>query len=197
VRPLNITNADTRLLASAGRLVLEPLLGPLITDDQRGFITGRSMIANLLDVDEAMLMRASQEEGACAYFFDFAAAFPSIEQVILREFFKSLGWPRWLHNFIQRLYQDNSCTISLGGARHDGFAISKGIRQGCPLSPLLFAAASDLMLRRMARLFPLAKTRAWADDLAMILPKGAQRAGELQDFFDDFANISGLRLNIP
>ena len=34
VRPLNITNADNRLLASAGRLVLEPLLGPLITEDQ-------------------------------------------------------------------------------------------------------------------------------------------------------------------
>ena len=31
VRPLNVTNCDNRLLASAVRITLEPVLGPLIT----------------------------------------------------------------------------------------------------------------------------------------------------------------------
>ena len=93
VRPLNVTNTDNRLLASAVRLVLEPLLGPLITEDQRGFIPGRSMIANLLDVDEAMITQAAQAEGARVLFFDFAAAFPSIEHTLLHEIFRSLGCP--------------------------------------------------------------------------------------------------------
>ena len=79
VRPLNITNADNCLLASAGRMALGPMLGPLITEDQRGFFTGRDMLANLIEVDQAMLRRAAEEDGAHAMFFDFAAAFPSIE----------------------------------------------------------------------------------------------------------------------
>ena len=68
VRPLNVTNADNRLMASSVRLVLEPILGPLITHDQRGFIAGRSMIANLLDVDEAMILKAAQGEEGMVFF---------------------------------------------------------------------------------------------------------------------------------
>ena len=83
VRPLNVTNADNRLMASSVSLVLEPILGPLITHDQRGFIAGRSMIANLLDVDEAMILKAAQGEEAMAFFYDFAAAFPSIEHELI------------------------------------------------------------------------------------------------------------------
>ena len=54
------------------------------------------MLANLIDVDEAMLREAARAEGAYALFFDFAAAFPSIEHALLHEFFQSLGWPQWL-----------------------------------------------------------------------------------------------------
>ena len=84
VRPLNVTNADNRILASATRLLLEPVLGPLITEDQRGFIQGRSMLGNIIDVDEAMLYTAAEDMEGMAFFFDFAAAFPSPHMVWLR-----------------------------------------------------------------------------------------------------------------
>ena len=38
VRPLNITNTDNRVMASAVRIALEPVLAPLITHDQKGFL---------------------------------------------------------------------------------------------------------------------------------------------------------------
>ena len=149
VRPLNVTNADNRLLASATRFLLEPVLGPLVTDCQRGFIRGRSMLGNIIDVDEAMLYTAAEGEGGMAFFFDFAAAFPSVEQTFFLRFFRSLGWPGWLMNFILTLYRNNQCHMQVGGARYDGFQLTRGIRQGCPLCPLLFAACSDLHLRRL------------------------------------------------
>ena len=83
-----------------------------------------------------------------------------------------------------------------GSARFKGFDISRGIRQGCPLSPLLFAMATDLMLRRLQRHFPTSCARAWADDLAMILPTAEEHLHNLQCFFQDFGSMSGLHLNI-
>ena len=50
VRPFNVTSTDNRLMASACRWMLEPLLGSLITDEQRGFIQGRSMLSNTVDI---------------------------------------------------------------------------------------------------------------------------------------------------
>ena len=58
VRPLNVTNCDNRLFASSIRVVVAPSIEPLIIGDPRGFLPGRSMIANLLDVDEAMAQSA-------------------------------------------------------------------------------------------------------------------------------------------
>ena len=56
--------------------------------------------------------------------------------------------------------------------------------------------ATDLMLRRLQRLFPEATARAWADDLAMVLPKAENQLRELQSFFLDFGLVAGLHLNV-
>ena len=52
------------------------------------------------------------------------------------------------------------------------------------------------MLRRLQRCVLEAITRAWADDLAMALPHGLAHIRALQDFFSDFASVSGLHLHI-
>ena len=91
---------------------------------------------------------------------------------------------------------DSFCQICSGGAKFKGFAIPRGTRQGGPLSSLLLAAATDLMLRRLRRRFPDACTRAWADDLAMVVQQGGDKLKAMQDFFNEFYSVSGLQLNI-
>eukprot|EP00973_Karenia_brevis_P076226 10585283-Karenia_brevis.AAC.1 len=71
---------------------------------------------------------------------------------------------------VQTLYDHNRCRISCKGALYDGFGIQAGIRQGCPLSPLLFAVAVDLLLRRLARTQSASCLRAFADDIGMVVP---------------------------
>ena len=153
-RPLNITNTENRILASAVRLKLEPHLSPEISEMQRGFVGGRSMLSNLVDMDESMQIVALSAERGAGVLFDFAAAFPSVSRDFMRELFASLGWPGWLVRFVEALYRNTVCRLSVGGARFDGFVMGSGIRQGCPLSPLLFAVAADLLLRRLSRAVP-------------------------------------------
>jgi len=183
VRPLNVTNTDNRLIASAARLAIEPVLATLVSPDQRGFIGGRSMIANLVDIDEAIAQFALSTDDAVALFYDFASAFPSVEHELLHSYFRSLGWPPWLLRLAHVLYYNNSCRISLGKMLFAGFMLTRGIRQGCPLSPLLFTVVSELFLRRLRRTVADTVNRAWADDLAMVMKNGISRLGLLSHLF--------------
>ena len=154
------------------------------------------MLANLVDVDEGMCRSVLLEEGSLAVFIDFAAAFPSVEHGFLSEIFKAAGWPDWLISFVDTLYSDNDCSIAIGGSRHEGFGLTRRVRQGCPLSPLLFAAASDMLIARIQRLLPGALVRAYADDIAIIIPKALDRLPILASIFEELEQISGLRLNV-
>ena len=111
VRPLNVTNTDNRLVASAVRSAIEPVLALLITADQKGFIGGRSMASNILDVDEAMAHASLADADALAIFYDFATAFPAIEHAFLFTYFRWLDWPIWLCNIIRVLFCGNCCNI--------------------------------------------------------------------------------------
>ena len=138
-RPLNIVNADNRILANAVRLRVEPILERWVSPEQRGFLPGRSMIQNVVEVDHEMMRLSLQREDACAIFFDFKAAFTSVAHEFLKEALSALGLPNWLLRFVFLLYRGNRCRLIASGAQHEGFELSSGIRQGCPLSPLLFA----------------------------------------------------------
>ena len=53
-RPLSIVNTDNRSAASTLSLCVEPLFARWVSPMQRGFLRGRSMIENILDIDLAM-----------------------------------------------------------------------------------------------------------------------------------------------
>ena len=191
-RPLNITNTDNRIFANAVRLKIEPIIGPEISEMQRGFVAQRSMLANVVDVDTEMQLTSFNSEHGLAIFPDFAAAFPSVEHDFIQDFMNSLDWPEWLTHFVRALYCNNRCFIAASGGHTVGFALNAGIRQGCPLSPLLFAVVADLLLRRLQRHFPSTLIRAYADDIALVLKNGIENLKRLEHMFQEYYLLSGL-----
>jgi len=194
-RPLSIVNTDNRLIANAVRLRVEPLLERIVSEEQRGFLPGRSMLSNVLDVEEEMMRQALLREGAAAIFFDFKAAFPSVSHAFMLRALEGIGLPTGVVRLIRALYKNNSCVISLSGGRWDGFDISAGIRQGCPLSPLIFAVIADILLRRLKRRIPGSFRRAYADDLAMVCENVLVSIPNIERIFIEYERVAGLGLN--
>lgn len=58
-----------RLIANAFGLRWEPMLEEWLSPLQRGFLPGRSMLANVVDVDEACVREAARsDKGALSYY---------------------------------------------------------------------------------------------------------------------------------
>ncbi len=95
-------------------------------------------------------------------------------------------------------YLDGACKVAAGGALWQGFKMSSGIRQWCPLSPMICAACVDLLLRKMWVRFgtPLVQ-KAFADDVGFILSDFPQQSKRFAGTLAAFGSISCVRVNIP
>ena len=59
----------------------------------------------------------------------------------------SIGFPEDFCGLIKNLYNNNTTSFSVKGQLSKEIHIEKGVRQGCPLSPLLFNICLDPLLK--------------------------------------------------
>ena len=72
-RPLSIVDTANRLIASAYRIRWEPCLASWVSPLQRGFLPGRSLLSNVVDVETSAVAAAMTEEKPATLLFDIAA----------------------------------------------------------------------------------------------------------------------------
>ena len=155
------------------------------------------MLSNVVTVDHEAMRITLQKDRGCLILFDFKAAFPSVEREFMMETIQRLGMPADELNFVFSLYDFTTATIQLGGSMGRTFEMTRGIRQGCPLSPILFAATADILLRRLTRtLGGRGMCRAFADDTAAAIENFQDEIENVAKNFTEFAKISGLDLNL-
>ena len=115
-RPLALVNVDNRLIASAARMAWEPLLEMYISKHQQGFLKGRNMLSNVIDIDyHAMTVSLKCAKGAILL-FDFKAACPSVAHDFLINSLSAIGVPPHALAFLRALYDNNYCDILYKGS---------------------------------------------------------------------------------
>ena len=58
-----------------------------------------------------------------------------------------MGFQDYLIRSLQSLYHDQTAKIATPAGLTNGFRIGKGVRQGCPLSPMLFNIYGEAIIR--------------------------------------------------
>jgi hypothetical protein len=191
-RPLCINNTDNRIIAHAFVILITPKVDLLVDTAQQGFIKGRLMSKHLHDLNSEFYSAWSSDEDYFILFTDNAKAFDSIYHDFILEVLKKQSFPDWFVSTVKSLLSNVSVRPTLAPATSIG--VGRGVKQGCPLSPILFVLIYDPLVRFLKRSKEL-NPKAAADDLAVGSYSLETLFTEAIPLIDAFCDASGMGIN--
>ena len=172
-----------RVLANRLQLVISDLVGP----EQNYPVKGRSIRDNLHLVRQ-ILEGIKDDTKAALINLDQSKAFDRVHHLFLAAVLETAGFKPEFRKWISILYHNPQAVVQVNGRCSGAFAIERSVRQGCPLSPLLYVLALEPLLRRL-------RDRGARPALRRILLSGSVRA-KISAFADDIMVFVSRRRDI-
>lgn len=196
-RPLSGTDCSAKLLPTALSQVMHEPMNRWCHEVQQGFICGRHMEKNIIHGENDMFISAATDAFSTCILFDFVAAFPSLARKWLFLVLWWIGIPNRIVRAILELYKDNHHYFNWKGKVHYAFCSKGGVKQGCPLSGILFAIALDPLIRYIMRsVSPRNTMQAYADDILMVVKCLWSEIETIAKCFIDIKKVANLGLNL-
>ena len=82
-------------------------------------------------------------------FIDFEKAFDTLEWSFLHRVLEIFNFGPKIRKWVSILYNDIESGVMNGGYMTNYFKVSRGVRQGCPLSPFLFVLAVEILALKL------------------------------------------------
>ena len=192
-RPIVVNNSSNRIIAKVITRAITPALQAYITQAQQGFIEGRQGGKHLRNLNMHYYTAMRERRLEYVLFLDTRKAFDSIDHNFIRAVLDKTGFPRWIQRVVAALLLDAWVIPVVAEATTVRIYIKRGVKQGCPLSPLLFVLCYDTLLRRLEA-HDVTLVLGFADDLA-IMASTEESIHESMRLLDSFRSVSGLGIN--
>lgn len=114
--------------------------------------------------------------------FDIRKAFDTIDWSFLLKFLASFGFDPIFCRWIDTILQSAKLSFSINGKSGGFFSCKRGVRQGDPLSPLLF--------------FQVPSHTLYVDDVMVFCKGGKRNLANLMALFQEYGEISGQLLSL-
>ena len=146
LRPISLLNTDYKIASKALAKRLEKVFPNIIRENQTGYIKKYIYIGeNIRLIKDVMAFAKLNKLPGVAIFVDFKKAFDSIEWDYLAKVLNVFNFKEDFKRWVRILYADISSCVINDGFASPFFKLNRGVRQGCPLSGLLFVFGIDLL----------------------------------------------------
>ena len=183
---------------------IETILSSLIHSDQTGFIKGRFIGQNVPLLNDIMEYTEAKNLPGILLFIDFRKAFDTIEWNFIHKCIELYNFGPNIRKWLSILYNNVESGVLNAGFMTNYFKVSRGVRQGCPLSPILFVLAVEVLALKIrqdqsCRGIELpngqnAKISQFEDGTTLI-SQDTNSLRNAMNIVNSFGVLSGLQLN--
>ena len=205
-RPISLLNTDYKIASKIITERLKLVMASIVHQDQTCGVVGRTIFSNLQLVRDTLDMIDKTNETGIFVSLDQEKAFDRVDHSFLLRTLAKFGFGpsfcQWVHIFYSNVFS----RIIVNNNLSRPIFLGRGVRQGCPLSPLLYVLVSEILSNQIRKhkeiegfLLPGAgglqfKVSQYADD-ALVFLKSERSIRELLNVVRDYERGSGAKLN--
>eukprot|EP00253_Pinus_taeda_P019430 PITA_19430 len=207
-RPISLCNRIYKIIAKVIANIIKPILSRHISMEQFGFLSGRQIHEAIGVAQEVMHSVRQKNKKGVVIKIDLSKAYDRINWLYLRLLLTHLGFKPAFISWIMGCISNVSYAILINGAATPFFKGQRGLRQGCPLSPLLFL----LVVEGLSQLIHKAKREGkvkgievatnlfishllFVDDIFNFTNTEHIEIKELKSILDLFLKATGMQIN--
>lgn len=186
---------------------LAPKLDELVSQSQSAFIRKRAIHDNVLFVQNMIKSFHRKKKPTLFLKVDISKAFDTVNWAYLLEVLQIFGFGHKWCNWISNLLGTSSSAVLLNGIPGQEIDHARGLRQGDPLSPMLFILAMEPLhklfkkAKDLGLLSSLQRQRRfrcslYADDVGLFIKPIREEMLVLRGILSVFVDASGLHTNM-
>ena len=202
-RPISLLNVDLKILTRSLAKRLATKIANLIHCNQK-CIPGRKILLNVHILQDLIDYINNNKTRGAILFLDQEKAFDRMSHSFIIQTLQHFGFGSKFINWISTIYNGCSARVKINGFTTPTFSIQRGVRQGCPLSSLLYVLCAEVLcleIRRNREIvgFTYAnsehKDLEYADDLSIFVST-IESISQIFKTLTRFEKASNAKINI-
>jgi hypothetical protein len=150
-RPISLINYSFKIFSKLLNNRMIKVADRLVASNQTAFIKGRFILESVVAAHEIIHEVHKQKEEGAVLKLDYEKAYDKVSWSFLKEMLVSRGFGMKWRGWLQQAVRGSSICIRINDENSNYFKPGKGLRQGDPLSPLLFNLVVDVFSRMLMK----------------------------------------------